>query len=331
MELKTHYLGLVLPHPFVAGASPGSDTVARCQQLEQGGAAAIVLRSLFEEQIDRDALAHHQAEVGHADAHSEARSYLPMGDDCVFGPDEYLEHLRQVKRAVTVPVLASLNGCTHGGWIDYARAIDAAGADALELNLYAVATDPSECGDELETRACAIVQAVRRAVRMQVAVKLSPFYTSLVNFALRLRHAGAEALVLFNRFFEPDIDLETLQVTTAMELSDSRELRLRLRWLALLSGQSECELAVSGGVRTVPDAVKALLCGADVVQVVGEALRRGPGVFGSLRDGLAAWLEEHGYASLRQLRGSMDASRSPDPKAYERANYLRALQTYRLD
>jgi dihydroorotate dehydrogenase (fumarate) len=329
MELRTDYLGLVLPHPFVAGASPGSDTEARCVQLEQGGAAAIVLRSLFEEQIDRDALAHHQAEVGHADAHSEARSYLPMGDDCVFGPDEYLEHLRQVKRAVTVPVLASLNGHTDGGWIDYARAIDAAGADALELNLYAVATDPGESGDALETRACAIVQAVRRAVRMQVAVKLSPFYTSLSNFALRLQHAGADALVLFNRFYEPDIDLETLQVTTAMELSDSRELRLRLRWLALLSSQSECELAVSGGVRTVPDAVKALMCGADVVQVVGEALRRGPGVFGGLRDGLAAWLEEHGYASLRQLRGSLDATRAVDPKARERASYLRALQAYR--
>lgn len=329
MELKTDYLGLVLPHPFVAGASPGSDTVARCVQLEQGGAAAIVLRSLFEEQIERDALAHHQAEVGHADVHLDTRSYLPMGDDCVFGPEEYLEHLRQVKRAVAVPVLASLNGCTTGDWIDFARAIDAAGADALELNLYAVATDPSESGDELEDRACAVVQAVRRAVRMQVAVKLSPFYTSLANFALRLQHAGADALVLFHRFYEPDIDLETLQVTTATELSDSRELRLRLRWLALLSGQGECELAVSGGVRTVPDAVKALLCGADVVQVVGEALRRGPGVFASLRDGLAAWLEEHRYASLRHLRGSLDATRAVDPKARERASYLRALQAYR--
>ena len=329
MDLKTDYLGLVLPHPFVAGASPGSDTEARCVQLEQGGAAAIVLRSLFEEQLDRDARAHHQAEVGHADARSEARSYLPMGDDCVFGPDEYLEHLRQVKRAVTVPVLASLNGHTHGGWIDYARAIDAAGADALELDLYAVATDPGESGDELESCACAIVQAVRRAVRMRVAVKLSPFYTSLANFALRLQHAGADALVLFHRGCETDVDLETLQMTTGMEPCDRRELRLRLRWLSLLSGPCECELAVSGGVHTVPDAVKALLCGADVVQVVGEALRRGPGVFASLRDGLAAWLEEHGYASLRQLRGSLDATRAVDPKARERASYLRALQAYR--
>lgn len=329
MDLKTNYLGLVLPHPFVAGASPGSDTAARCVQLEHGGASAIVLRSLFEEQIERDALAHHQAEVGHADVDLAVRSYLPMGDGCVFGPDEYLEHLKQVKRAVAVPVLASLSGHTHGGWIDYARALDAAGADALELNLYAVATDPGESGDELESRACAIVQAVRRAVRMRVAVKLSPFHTSLANFALRLQHAGADALVLFHRGCETDVDLETLQMTTAMEPSDRRELRLRLRWLSLLSGPCECELAVSGGVHTVPDAVKALLCGADVVQVVGEALRRGPDVFASLRDGLAAWLEEHGYASLRQLRGSLDATRAADPKARERANYLRVLQAYR--
>lgn len=329
MELTTKYLGLRLAHPFVAGASPASDTVERCVRLERGGAAAIVLRSMFEEQIDRDALAHHQAEVGHADAHHEARSYLPMVDDCVFGPDEYLAHLRAVKRAVSVPVIASLNGTTQGGWIDYARTIDAAGADALELNLYAVATDPGESGDELETRALAIVQAVRRAVRMQVAVKLSPFYTSLANFALRLRQAGADALVLFNRFFEPDLDLEQLQVTTSMELSDSRELRLRLRWLALLSGQGDGGLAVSGGVHTVRDAVKAILCGADVVQLVAATLRGGPDVFGQLRDGLWRWLEENGYRSLGQMRGSMNAQRSPDPKAYERANYLRALQTWR--
>lgn len=330
MDLATKYLGLSLPHPFVAGASPLADSVERCRRLEQAGVAAIVLRSLFEEQIDRDALAHHQAEFGHADAHSEARSYLPMVDDCVFGPDEYLDHLRQVKKAVAVPVVASLNGYTHGGWIDYAKRIDEAGADALELNLYAVATDASESGEELENRACAIVQAVRRAVRMPVAVKLSPFYTSMANFALRLQQAGADGLVLFNRFYEPDIDLESLEVRTDMALSDSDELRLRLRWLALLSGQVKCSLAVSGGVHTVTDAVKAIMCGAHGVQLVGALLRGGLGRVAELRDGLARWLEDNGYASLRQLRGSMDATRTPDPKAFERVHYLRVLQTWRM-
>lgn len=329
MDLTTKYLGLSLPHPFVAGASPLSDSVERCRRLEEAGVAAIVLRSLFEEQIDQEALAHHQAEFGHADAHGEAMSYLPAADDCVFGPDEYLEHLRAVKKAVGVPVIASLNGYTEGGWLDYARRIDQAGADALELNLYSVATDAGESGSELEDRSVAIVQAVRKAVRMPVAVKLSPFYTSLAHFAVRLQAAGADALVLFNRFFEPDVDVEALEMHTRLELSDSSELPLRLRWLALLSGQLRCGLAVSGGVHTTRDAIKALLCGAHAVQLVAALLRGGLGQVGKLSAGLASWLEENGYTSLRQMRGSMDQSRSPDPKVLERVQYMRVLQTWR--
>jgi dihydroorotate dehydrogenase (fumarate) len=331
MDLSTHYLGLPLPHPFVAGASPLADSVSRCQRLADAGIAAIVLRSLFEEQIDQEALAHHQAVYGHTEAHGEALSYLPPADDSVFGPDEYLAHLQAVKAVVGVPVIASLNGHTTGGWIDYAQRIEAAGADALELNLYSVATDPGESGAELEDRAVAIVQQVRRSVRIPIAVKLSPFYTSLVHFALRLQDAGADGLVLFNRFFEPDIDLETLEVRTHMELSHGSELLLRLRWLALLSGHVRSSLAVTGGVHTPTDAIKAVMCGAHAVQLVSTLLKGGMGRIASLCDEMRRWLADHGYESLRQMRGSMDCSRTPDPKALERANYMRTLQTYRIE
>jgi dihydroorotate dehydrogenase (fumarate) len=327
MDLSTKYLGLPLPHPFVAGASPLADSVGRCRRLEDAGIAAIVLRSLFEEQIDLEALAHHQAEYGHADAHGEALSYLPAVDECVFGPDEYLDHLRAVKKAVAVPVIASLNGHTEGGWLDYSRRIAEAGADALELNLWSVAADAGESGAEIEERALAIVRSVRSAIAVPIAVKLSPFYTSLANFALRLQAAGADGLVLFNRFFEPDIDIEALELRPHLELSNSHELLLRLRWLALLSGQVDCSLAASGGVHTARDAIKAIMCGAHAVQLVATLLRGGVQRIGELRDGVARWLEENGYVSLRQMRGSMDHSRSPDPKVLERVHYMRVLQT----
>lgn len=329
MDLHTKYLGWTLPHPFVAGASPLGDSLDRIKRLEDAGIAAIVLRSLFEEQIGQEALAHWHAEHLHAESHGEASSYLPSPDGCVFGPDEYLDYVRQVKKAVGVPVIASLNGCTQGGWIDYAKGIDQAGADGLELNLYSVACDGGESGSELEDRACAIVRTVRQAVRMPVAVKLSPFYTSLPNFALRLQSAGADALVLFNRFFEPDVDPEALEVRTHMELSTSHELLLRLRWLAVLSAQLRCGLAVSGGVHTARDAIKAVMCGAHAVQLVAALLKGGVGKLTELRSGVARWLEENGYHSLQQMRGSMDQSRTPDPQAFERGNYMRLLQTWR--
>lgn len=331
MDLSTKYLGWSLPHPFLAGASPLCDSLDRIKRLEDAGVAAVVLRSLFEEQLDHEALAHWHAEHLHADSHGEASSYLPAPEGVVFGPDEYLDYLRQVKKAVGVPVIASLNGYTHGGWIEYAKGIDQAGADGLELNLYSVATDGGESGVEIEDRACAIVQAVRQAVRMPIAVKLSPFYTSLPNFALRLQAAGADGLVLFNRFFEPDIDIEALEVRSHMELSSSHELLLRLRWLAILSGQLRCGLAVSGGVHTARDAIKAVMCGAHAVQLVAALLKGGVGKLTELRAGVARWLEENGYHSLQQMRGSMDSSRTPDPKAFERGNYMRLLQTWRAE
>jgi dihydroorotate dehydrogenase (fumarate) len=331
MDLSVDFLGLRLPHPFVAGASPLADTVDRARQLADAGAAAIVLRSLFEEQIDQDALAHHRATTLHADSHGEAGSYHADADGCVFGPDEYLAHLQRVKAAVPVPVLASLNGHTDGGWIGYARRLAEAGADALELNLYHVATDPVTTAAELEQRAIDIVHGVRSSVRIPVAVKLSPFYTSLPNFARRLCAAGADGLVLFNRFYEPDVDVEQLEVRTHLELSHSSELLLRLRWLAILSAQLPCSLAVTGGVHTAKDAIKAVMCGAHSVQLVSALLRSGHAVIDYLRAETANWLREHGYESLRQMRGSMDQSRAPDPDAFARGNYQKLLQTYRVE
>lgn len=329
MDLSTRYLGMSLPHPFIAGASPLGDSVARAREVEDGGVAAIVLRSLFEEQIDAEALAHHRAVEQHTDSFGEATSFLPDVEDVVFGPDEYLRHLERIKAAVDVPVIASLNGYTPGGWLDYARQIEAAGADALELNLYLVATDPGESGQQLEDDAIAMVRAVKQSIAIPVAVKLSPFYTSLGHFAHQLAAAGADGLVLFNRFFETDVDVEELEVKSHLELSTSHELLLRLRWLAILSPQVPCSLAVSGGVHRNLDVIKAILCGADAVQLVSVILRRGADVVVDLLRDLDQWLEGHEYASLQQLRGSMNLVRAPDPKAFERANYMRILRTWR--
>lgn len=329
MDLSTRYLGLRLPHPLIVGASPLGDTLDGVRRLEDAGAAAIVLRSLFEEQVDTEALAHHHAAERHAHSHGEAQSYFPEPDACVFGPDQYLGHLQAVKQAVGIPVIGSLNGYTPGGWLDYARQLEQAGADALELNLYFVATDAGESGAELEEQAIWMVREVRGSLRIPFAVKLSPFYTALANFALRLQEAGADGLVLFNRFFETDLDPDELEVRARLHLSDSRELLLRLRWLAVLSGIVDTSLAASGGVHTAADAVKAVMAGADAVQLVSVLLQRGPQALTDIRNGMADWLVEHEYQSLRQMQGSMGLDRAPDPKAFERANYMRVLQTWR--
>lgn len=331
MDLSTKYLGWSLPHPFVVGASPLCDSLDRIRQFEDAGVAAIVLRSLFEEQIDREALARYQAEQIAALANGTGKVAVPPVETGGLGPDEYLDYVHQVKKAVGVPVIASLNGFTQGGWTDYAKALDQAGADAIELNMYSVATDGGESAIEVEDRAFAVVRAVRQAVRMPVAAKLSPYYTSLPNFALRLQSAGADALVLFNRCFEPDIDIEALEVRPHLELSTSHELLLRLRWLAILAPQLECSLAVSGGVHTSRDAIKAILCGAHAVQLVAALLQGGPGCLTDLRNGVVRWLEENRHHSLGQIRGRMDQSRTPEPQESERANYMRLLQTWRLD
>lgn len=326
MDLSTSYLGLSLEHPLVPGASPLTDELDGVRRLEDAGAAAIVLRSLFEEQLVQEEHATRAALDEPAEAFSEALTYLPEPHEFRLGPDDYLEHLRLVKQSVAVPVIASLNGTTRGGWVRYAALLQEAGADALELNLYDVPVERELSGEGVEQRARDVVAAVAEQTSLPLAVKLSPFYSALVNFSSCLGESGARALVLFNRFFQPDIDPVEQQAERGLRLSDSSELPLRLRWLALLRGRVPLDLAVSGGVHGPEDAVKAVMCGADCVQLVSALLRGGPGRLAEIRRGMELWLEEQELESLARIRGSMSWLRCPDPMVYERANYIDLLQ-----
>jgi dihydroorotate dehydrogenase (fumarate) len=329
MDLSTTYLGLKLPHPLMPGASPLVDDLDTVKRLEDAGAAAIVMHSLFEEQIAREQVAHFVHTESHGYSFAEALTYFPSPEAFALGPEEYLDQIRRIKQAVAVPVIASLNGYTHGGWLGYARLMEEAGADALELNVYQLVTDADEDARTIENRALAMVREVRSSLTIPVAVKLSPYYTALTHFTRRLDDAGADGLVLFNRFYQPDIDVEELQVRRSLHLSHSSELPLRLRWLAILSGKLRCSLAASGGVHSVNDTVQALMAGADAVQVVSALLKFGPAYLGTLRQGLERRLEELEYDSLRQLQGSMNLEACPDPRVYERANYMLTLQGWR--
>lgn len=328
MDLTTNYLGLRLPHPIMPGASPLADSLDTVKRLEDAGAAAIVMRSLFEEQITRETSGIvHQLEV-HQESSAEALSYFPKPDDFVFGTDEYLDQIRKIKETVKVPVIASLNGITNAGWLTYAQKMQQAGADALELNVYYVATDPKEAGSEVEGTTVEILRAVKKSVTIPVAVKLSPFFSSLANLAQQLDGVGADGLVLFNRFYQPDIDVEALEAVPSLHLSDSSELLLRIRWLAILHGQVKASLAVSGGVHTGLDAVKAVMAGASAVQMVSKLLAEGPQQLRTVLDAMKRWMEEHEYESLAQMRGSMSLQKSPDPGAFERGNYMRVLRSW---
>lgn len=329
MDLSTNYLGLRLSSPLMPGASPLVDDLDTVRRLEDAGAAAIVMHSLFEEQITGEKLATIYHMELYADSYSEALSYFPKSDDFALGPDQYLEHIRKIKAAVNIPVIGSLNGTTPGGWVDYAKQIEQAGADALELNTYFVATDPQETGWAVELRILEVVRAIGDAVNIPVAVKISPFFSSLSNFVYRLDELGIDGLVLFNRFYQPDIDIEMLEAKPTLHLSDSSELLLRLRWLAILSRQVSANLACSGGVHTARDAIKAVMAGADCIQVVSALLQRGPEYLGQIKSEMVKWMEENSYTSLRQMRGSMGLERCPDPQAFERANYMRTLHSWR--
>jgi dihydroorotate dehydrogenase (fumarate) len=329
MDLSTTYLGFHLPHPLMPGASPLVNDLDMVRRLEDAGAAAIVMHSLFEEQIVGEQLAAFSHIETYAGSFAEALSYFPDTNVFALGPDEYLNALRRIKEAVAVPVIASLNGTTLGGWLEFATRMQEAGADALELNVYSIATDLQDTAQDVERQVLEMLRAVKARVRIPVAVKLSPFYSALAYFAHQIEEAGADGLVLFNRFYQPDINVEELAVEHQLHLSDSTELLLRLRWLAILSGRVRVSLAVTGGVHTSLDAVKAVMCGAHAVQMVSALLQHGPDRLREVREGLATWLEEHEYDSLTQMQGSMSLVRCPDPKAYERANYVETLQSWR--
>jgi dihydroorotate dehydrogenase (fumarate) len=330
MKLTTHYLGLKLRNPFIVGASPFSDSVHSVCQLQDAGASAIVMRSLFEEQIDAEqrALTHHVEAA--AEGSAEATSYFPSFEEYQLTPDLYLKQIEHLKNSLTIPVIASLNGCRPGGWTDYAQKFAAAGADAIELNLYQLVTDPTVSADEVEADMLETVRSVAKSVKIPVAVKISAFHTSPAQFAIELEHAGAAGVVVFNRFYQPDMNLEELEVQAQLKLSDPSELLLRLRWLAILSPHVRGSLSATGGVHSADDAVKAILAGAHTVQLVSVLLKHGPRVLPTLLSGLQHWMGEHNYTSVDEFRGAMNLKRCPDPAAFERANYVRILQSWRV-
>ena len=331
MDLTTKYLGLTLAHPLMPGASPLVDDLDVVRRLEDAGASAIVMHSLFEEQITRVEMGALEARESTAFLSPEARGFFPPLDRYALGPDAYLAQVARIKEAVSVPVIASLNGMTPSGWTRYAGLIEQAGADALELNLYFMAADPGVSGAEVEDRMVELVRMVRAAVNIPLAVKLSPYVTALPALVKRLEGEGVNGLVLFNRFYQPDIDVEALEAAPTLELSRPDELRLRLRWLAALSGRVTPSLAASGGVHTAVDALKAVMAGAHAVQVVSALLKHGPERLKVLLDDLTRWLEEHEYESLAQAQGSMNLLRCPDPAAFERGNYQKILQGWKRE
>jgi dihydroorotate dehydrogenase (fumarate) len=328
-DMNVNYLGLELEHPLIVGASPQGDSLDGVRRAEDGGAAAIVFRSLFEEQLDTEAMATFSAMESHAEMSAEATHFMAEPSDFKIGPEQYFEGIRRAKAAVGIPVIGSLNGTSLGGWLDYGRAIEEVGADALELNVFDVPMNERVSGATIEEETVQMVRELRKKLTIPLAIKLSPFHTSLPHFAAALQEAGADGLVLFNRFFEPDIDIENLEVITEMRFSDSREVLLRLRWLAILSGMlKKTHLAVTGGVHTAADAIKTVMCGASAVQVVAGVLRSGPQRLREMRTEMESWMTEHEYTSAESMRGCMNTLRAPNPNVFSRANYMRILQTW---
>lgn len=330
MNLSTTYLGLPISNPILPGASPLVDDLDMVRRLEDAGAGAIVMHSLFEEQITNEQIAEFAHTENPAESFAEAVTYFPAMEDYALGPDRYLEQISRIKEAVRIPVIGSLNGVSMGGWTDHARLIEKAGADALELNVYYIATDPEESGSMVEKRVMDILRGVKSKVSIPVAVKLSPFFSSPAHFAKQLDALGAAGVILFNRFYQPDIDIEELEATHRLDLSNSTELRLRLRWTAILHGHLKGDISLSGGVHSVEDVIKGIMCGATTVQTVSALLKHGPSYLGKLTAGLKHWLEEHEYQSVEQMRGSMSLRHCPDPSVFERANYLKVLQLWKV-
>lgn len=328
-DLTTTYLGLELKNPLVASASPLSKKVDTVRKLEEAGIAAIVMYSLFEEQIIHESLELDHYLMRGTDSFAEALSYLPNTGTYSMGPDKYLNHLSQVKQAVSIPVIGSLNGVSKGGWVRYARKIQDAGADALELNLYFLATDSNLTAQELENTYVDLVAEVKSSITIPLAVKLSPFLTAIPNIARRLVEAGARGLVLFNRFYQPDFDLEELEIVHSLDLSDSGELRLPLRWIALLYGRIQADFALTSGVHSGKDVLKAMMAGAKVTMLASELLHNGIRRIPVILTELQEWMLEHEYDSIKQMHGSMSQQAVAEPAAFERANYMKVLNSFR--
>lgn len=328
VDLTTTYLGMDLAHPVVASASPLTSRIETLLELENAGAAAVVCESLFEEQIEHEELeVHHMLETG-AGQHPEAAGYFPEMEHYHTGPDAYLDLVRDAEEQLSIPVIGSLNGASEGGWIHYARLIEDAGADALELNIYFVAAEADTTSESVELRYLKLVEAVKDSITIPLAVKVGPYFSSMAHMAQRLEEAGADGLVLFNRFLQPDIDLDTLQVVPNLRLSTSEELRLPFRWIAILNGQVGCSLAGTTGVHTAEDALKLILAGADATMMASALIRNGSIRIREVVDGIHAWLDEREYDSVEQAKGSVSRRAIADPVAYERGNYMKALTSF---
>ena len=327
-DLSTEYLGLKLKNPLVPSASPLSKHLDTARHLEDAGASALVMHSLFEEKIAEEDGKFTRFFQHQSLGHGEADSFHPVPGDYHSYEEDYIEHLETLKSSLGIPVIASLNGVTPGGWVDYAQALQTAGADALELNVYYIPASSREDGREVEDRYVEILTLLREKISIPITMKLSSQFSSVANFAHRLEQAGADGLVLFNRFYQPDIDLETLEVVPRLELSTSEESLLRIRWIAILYGRIHTSLAITGGVHNVPDVVKALLAGADVTHMCSALLRRGPGHLAVVLRALEEWLDEREYESVEQLKGSISQCNATDSAAFLRSNYVRVLESY---
>lgn len=328
-DLSTTYLGLKLKNPLVASASPLSKKVEKARQLEEAGISAVVMYSLFEEQIIHESLELDHYLTRSSDTGAEAMSYFPDSGTYSLGPDKYLDMVSGLKKALSIPVIGSLNGVSRGGWTRYARRIQDAGADALELNLYYMATDPNLKSEDLENAQVELVAEVSAAIKIPLAVKLSPYITSLSNFAHRLVNAGAKGLVLFNRFYQPDFDLDELEIVHSLDLSTPAEMRLPLRWVSILNGKTPADLAITSGVHTTADVLKGMMAGAKVTMMASALLREGPQIVAPMLGQIQSWMKEREYESIQQMQGSMSQKSVAEPAAFERANYMKVLDSFR--
>ena len=327
VDLTTYYMGMKLRTPLVVSASPLSQEIGSIRRLEDVGASAVVLYSLFEEQLRQESLElDYHLNTG-TESFAESLSFFPQASEYRLGPEGYLEHIRKARQAVGIPIIASLNGATAGGWAEYAREIEEAGADALECNIYSIPTDPDVTSAEIEQTYIDIVKSVKKSVSIPVAVKISPYFSNLANMAKRFDQAGANALVLFNRFYQPDIDLEELEIRPNVLLSTPRALRLPLTWIGILYGRVQASLAGTSGVHDAADVIKLLMAGANVTMMCSALLRNGISHLQNVENGVVDWMEKHEYESVQQMQGSMSQLRCPDPGAFERAQYMRAVKS----